>query len=219
MSLRTMHVLVDGRCIDLDAPVFSPDDLPALAEMLAKETRFNGATPGLQYSVGEHSCLGSDAILARRDLPPALAKVAAAYFLTHDLAESFFKDDTTPKKNTIAERIQRRCGVMAASIIGVLDELADDHEAALQDATGLPWPPPAEVLKIVKHTDKVMFVTEWRDLMGLRPADHPDWSAYAGIQPLRHKIKTPCWTWRVAKNAWMRRATQLLPALQKARAS
>lgn len=218
MSGRTTLTLSSARHIDLLAARFTVADVPALAEMLAKETRFNGATPDLQYSVAEHSCLGCDVILTTPNVTPALYRLAAAYFVTHDLRESIWKDDTTPKKNAIAERVALRCGVAADSIIGVFDELEDEHEMALQDATGLPWPPPAEVLKIVKHTDKVMFVTEWRDLMGLQPSDHPDWSAYAGIQPLRHKIKTPCWTWQVARNSWMRRATQLLPALQKAKA-
>lgn len=216
MSGRTTLTLANLRCIDLLAPSFVPADLPALAEMIAKENRFNGATPGLTYSVAEHCSRGADVALRAIFVPEGVRQLAAAYFLAHDLRDSIWKDDTTPKKNAIAERLAKRCGVTADAVTGCFDELEDEHEMALQDATGLLWPPPMGIRKIVKHIDMVMFVTEWRDLMALRPADHPDWSPYADIVPLRRKIEVPCWPWDVAKRSWMRRAAQLLPALQKA---
>lgn len=213
MSARTILTLANGRGVDLLAPMFYPADFSALAEMLAKEKRFNGATAGVEYSVAEHCCLGVDAILAEEKKFGSRDKCeqVAAYFLMHDLAEAVWKDDTTPKKHAIAERIAASCGVTADAVLNVLEELSDGHDAALHAAAGLQWPMPPALAPVIKTWDKIMFVTEWRDLMGDR--EHPDWSAYANIEPLHDRIIQP-WRWNVARTAWLMRAAKLLPALK-----
>lgn len=213
MSARTILTLANGRGVDLLHPLFYPADFAALAEMLTKEKRFNGATPGVEYSVAEHCCLGADAILAEEKKFGSRDKceAVAAYFLMHDLPEAIWKDDTTPKKHAIAERIAERCGVTADAVLGVLDGIGDEHAAALHAAAALEWPMPPPLVPIVKTWDKIMFVTEWRDLMGNR--EHPDWSPYRSIEPLATKIVQP-WRWTVARTAWLSRAAKLLPALK-----
>lgn len=205
MSAATILTLANGRYVDLLDVLASDIDFGTLAEHIAKEKRYNGATPGKEYSVAQHLCIGTDAIL--RD---GGGEEAAAYFLLHDVQEGLWKDDPTPKKRALAQHIQERCGVLAAAIIGIIDGIVDEHDAAIHEAAGLAWPMPVEIKKAVKYYDVVMFVTEWRDLM--RGIDHPTWNDYAGIRPLEAAI-TP-WRWDFARAEWMKRARRLIPALR-----
>lgn len=207
MSQRTILTLADGRNIDLLNP--QPSDFLPLdwaAEHLAKENRYNGATPGVAYSVASHLCACVDAALAIH----GDSKVAA-YCALHDVHEALLKDDTTPKKHAIAAVSEARFGVLARQILDVFDELTDRHDRALHEAVGLAWPPSAEMAAAVKHIDRVLLVTEWRDLMGGVPLPNAD--AYAGVQPLRIVI-APL-SWRAAAEGLKRRWAHLLPALQK----
>lgn len=208
MTAATILTLANGKGVDLDALKLEDIDFAAFAEHVAKEKRFNGATPDVEYSVAQHMCLGSDAILAAGG-----TETEAAYFHLHDLDEGIWKDDTTPKKVTIARRIAARCGVLADDILAVLDSIPADHDAVIHQAAGLPWPMPDEIRRIVKLYDAIMFVTEWRDLM--HDAPHPHWAPYSGIKPLPKKIEP--WPWAQARAGWMYRAQRLLPALRGGR--
>lgn len=201
----TFLTLANGRSVDLLNVRPEDIDFEALAEGISKEKRYNGATRGKEYSVAQHLCIGTDAIL--RDTGD---KTLAAYFLLHDLEEGLWKDDPTPKKRALAHRIQERCGVLAGDIIAIIDGVVDEHDAAIHAAAGLPWPMPEEIAKAVKYYDVVMFVTEWRDLM--RGFEHPAWKDYAGIRPLEAEIAP--WRWSFAMAEWMKRARKLIPSLQ-----
>ncbi len=204
MSARTILTLANGKGIDLLNPRPEDVDWDAYAEHLAKENRYNGATPGIEYSVAEHLSRGMDAALAAGESPQTVA-----YFGLHDAPEGVLKDDTTPKKHAIAELIERRCGILSADILKVLGELTEIHDIAIHAAAGLPWPMPAAVQVRVKHWDLVMFVTEWRDVM--RDAPHPNWAPYQQLQPLTERISPM--DWNTAKRALLRRWRQYLPAL------
>jgi hypothetical protein len=206
MTAATILTMANGKGIDLDNVRAEDIVLSVLAEHVAKENRFNGATPGIVYPVTQHLCLGTDAIL--RD---GGTETEAAYFHLHDVQEGIWKDDPTPKKRTLAERIQRRCGVLADDILKVMAEIVDEHDAAIHQAAGLPWPMSEEIARVVKLYDIKMFVTEWRDLMGGIP--HPDWSPYAGVEPLDAIIRP--WGWEFSMHEWLVRAERLLPALRK----
>lgn len=175
-----------------------------VAEHLAKEKRFNGATPDCEYSVAEHLCRGADAIgtLTGDD-------ELAAYFLLHDAHEAALKDDTTPKKRALAEEAQELFGILADDIMAAFAALTERHDAAIHAAAGLAWPPTPFLRERIKHFDLVMFVTEWRDLM--QGTAHPDWDGYAMISPLTGRIEP--WSYRTARDGWLRRARKLLPAL------
>jgi hypothetical protein len=208
MSARTSLRLANGRDIDLLAPVASDyADLAWRAEHLAKEARYNGATPGVFYSVAQHVSTGASAILDETG-----DERLAAYFSVHDDPESVLRDDTTPKKNAIVEIAEERFGVLGAQILAAFNELTDRHDQAVHEAAGLAWPPTPYIAAQCKYWDLRMFVTEWRDLMG--NASHPDWGRYAGVEPLKMRI-VPDARWQDSAQLlhlmWMR----LLPKHQR----
>ena len=202
MSAATILMMADGHGIDLLDIKAENICFVTLAEHLGKEKRYNGATPRTEYSVAQHCVLGADAILADGG-----TETESAYFLLHDAQEAVWKDDPTPKKRAIAERIQDRCGVTADRILDVLNGIVAEHDAAIHQAAGLPYPIPPEIEQIIHLYDKKMFVTEWQQLMHDWP--HPNWSDYAGLDPINTKIKP--WRWDYACNQWMSRAKKLLP--------
>jgi len=211
MSAPSMLRLANGKDISLRNPTAADySDFAWQAEHLAKENRYNGATPGVIYSVAQHIAIGTGAILeATGD------EELAAYFSLHDNPESALKDDTTPKKNAIAEIAQEKFGVLGTAVLASFNELTERHDAAVHEAAGLPWPISAELQAKIKFWDLTMFVTEWRDLMGNAP--HPDWKKYKGIAPLTKTI-VPYERWQEAANhvhvLWIR----LLPTLKARRA-
>lgn len=206
MSAASILTLANGKGVDLLNVRAADIDFATLAEHLGKEKRFNGATPDVEYSVAQHLCIGTDAVLAQSG-----TETEAAYFLLHDCHEALWKDDPTPKKHAIAERIEEVCGVLAEEIIDVLAEIEREHNAAIHQAAGLPWPLPDITRRRIKAMDAIMFVTEWRDLMHDLP--HPNWAPYSGIKPLKEKIDH-VWTWAEARAGWMLRANRLLPAMR-----
>lgn len=208
MNPRTMLTLANGRNIDLLHPVAADyGDLSWAAEHLAKENRYNGATPGVVYSVAQHTCECVTACLQET------ANVElAAYLSLHDVHEAVLKDDTTPKKRTFAVIAESRFGVLATAVMQAFDELTDRHDLAIHEAAGLAWPPSPEIARGIKHFDRRLLVTEWRDLMGGYPL--PNAQAYADVAPLNRKI--------IADHSWTSAATRLrdfwrdlLPALRK----
>lgn len=206
MSAATILTLANGRGIDLLDPKVSDIDWDAFAEHLAKEKRFNGATPNEEYPVAQHLCIGTDAIVqTTKD------KILAAYFSLHDGHEGVLKDMTTPLKSAVAELAQERFGVLAPQITETFKLLEYRHDVVIHEAAGLHWPMQPNYVAAVKRWDLVMFVTEWRDLMGNIP--HPNWAPYSGIQPLPEKIVP--WDWRTAKRALMKRWRELLPCFQE----
>jgi 5'-deoxynucleotidase YfbR-like HD superfamily hydrolase len=205
MSAATILTLANLRGIDLRNPKASDIDFDSFAEHLAKENRFNGATPGLVYSVAEHLARGVDAILAAMG-----DHTLAAYFSLHDGHEAVLKDMTTPLKRAIAEECKEKFGVLAEHVLCAINNLEYRHDVAIHEAAGLTWPmaPPTQLL--VKHWDLVMFVTEWRDLM--QSATHPRPQDYAGLDPIKETIIP--WHWQTAKRALLNRWKRLLPSLQ-----
>ncbi|MCB1502405.1 MAG: hypothetical protein KDK07_21925 [Bauldia sp.] len=199
MNRSTVFATASGRMVDLLAPRPEDIDLCDVAEQLAKEPRFNGAPPGEAYSVGQHVCLGADALLERTG-----NWLAAAYFLLHDGHEFALKDDTTPKKRALDAIASEHFGVLSGRIMAAFAELTDRWDAAIHAAAGLAWPPPDDVARIVKHFDAVMLATEWRDLMQIPPPYD------FGVKPLRRRI-AGAWDWRLAKAEFIDRVLVLLP--------
>jgi uncharacterized protein len=206
MNPSTILTLANGKGIDLTNPQAADIDFSVIAEHLAKENRYNGATPGIKYTVAQHCCIGADAIMkdtGNREL--------AAYFLLHDAPEAFLKDDTTPKKRALAEIAAKNFGVLAQEIIEAFDMLTEQFDAAIHCAAGLAWPMPPAIAAAVKSYDLVMFVTEWRDLM--RGTQHPDWDRYRNYTPLPDTIKP--WDWKTSAGGYRKRCTEFLPTFAK----
>jgi hypothetical protein len=208
MSTRTILTLANGRGIDLLNPRPEDVDWDAYAEHLAKEKRFNGATPGVEYSVAEHLSRGVDAILAANSEATELA----GYFSLHDAPEAVLKDITTPLKRALAEVALQQFGILSGQIVEAFAHLEERHERAIHLAAALPWPMKPGRREQVKHYDLVMFVTEWRDVMRGRP--HPNWGPYQQFTPLADTIRP--WDWETAKRALLRRWRVLLPVLREA---
>jgi len=211
MNPRTVLTLANGRNIDLLNPRADDyRDLEWAAEHLAKENRYNGATPGVCYSVAQHTCecaLTAFAVTGDRQV--------AAYLSLHDVHEAVLKDDTTPKKRAFAEMAQLKFGVLAKEVLATFDDLTDRHDRAIHEAAGLPWPPTLEMAQAIKHFDRVLLVTEWRDLMGGYPL--PNAEAYADAAPLTRKI-VPHGKWQSSSALLCLAWRQFLPALQPATA-
>lgn len=204
MNPRTVLTLANGRNIDLLNPTAADyGDLAWAAEHLAKENRYNGATPGVVYSVAQHQCEGVNAILRESG-----DRALAAYFSLHDVHESVLKDDTTPKKRTFAAIAEAKFGVLASQVLSVFDELTDRHDAAIHAAAGLPWPPPPEIAADIKRIDRILLVTEWRDVMGGVPL--PNAEAYADVTPLDRRI-IPLNKWETAAMLLRTKWMELLP--------
>jgi len=205
MSAETILTLANGRGIDLRAPKPSDIDFSAYAEHLAKEKRYNGATPGVEYSVAQHLVVGADAILVATG-----DETLAAYFALHDAPEAVLKDDTTPKKRALAEECEQSFGILAEHVLDAFRRIDDRHDAAIHAAAGMLWPAPEWMRERVKHWDLVMFVTEWRDLMP--GVEHPHWEPYRDIKPLYTTIIP--WGWERAASSLLARWQRLLPALR-----
>lgn len=205
MTAQTILTLSNGKGVDLLNVKASDIDFASLAEHLAKEKRFNGATRDVEYSVADHCAIGSDAILAAGG-----TEAEAAYFLLHDAHEAFVKDLTTPLKRSLDLIAQEYYSSVPATVINAFGILEAAVDIAIHEASGLAWPMPEETHTLVKYIDRVMFVTEWRDLMG--GIEHPDPSAYAGLKPLPQKIEPR--QWAPARAAWLLRANRLLPNLR-----
>lgn len=199
MSARTILTTASGRQIDLLAPRASDIDFNDVAEHLAKENRFNGGTRDVTYSVAEHLCRGGDAVLkATGDT------VSAAYFLLHDVHEYALKDDITPKKRALEAIAVERFGALAGTILNTFAELTDRWDTAAHGAAGLAWPRPPAIDALVKHYDRVMLATEWRDLIQAPPPY--DLGAAVLSRPIGDT-----WDWRYAKAELIDRFLAWLP--------
>lgn len=207
MSARSVLTLANGLGMDLRFP--TPEnyaDIYWLAEHLAKEKRYSGATPDVEYSVAQHAVLCADAAQEIYGDP-----LVTAYCLIHDNHEAALKDDTTPKKRAIAEEAADKLGVLADDVLKVFNDITDRHDAAIHSAAGLPYPLPPPIAQKVKSIDLTLFVTEWRDLM--KGVPHPDWTPYRAVAPLAAVI-VPM-HWREAKEQFISRCRRYLPAFNR----
>jgi hypothetical protein len=161
----TLHATCSGRLVDLLDPRPCDIDFGDIFEQLAKEARFNGATPGCAYSVAEHTARGAKVMRALGG-----DRLAAAYFVTHDFHEYILKDDPTPKKRALDRIAVENFGVLAGAVKQAFGRLTDRWDAAIHQAAGLDWPPPAPIAAMVEKVDLIMLATEWRDLMRHMPA-------------------------------------------------
>lgn len=217
MTAATILSLANGKGVDLLEPKAADVAFGVVAEQLAKEARYNGATPNVFYSVAQHVALGSIAISEAMaggyysNIDTEELALLPAYFLLHDNHESMLKDDTTPKKRAIAHIAHERFGILGSTILACFDDLTERHDLAQHSAADLEWPMTSRMRKEVKHWDLRMFVTEWRDLMlGI---DHPNWAEYEDIVPLPDRI-VPL-DWRDARNLYFARARAVLPCFRK----
>lgn len=137
--------------------------LPDICEHLAKEARFNGATPGVFYSVAQHSLLVGEIIRRTwREDDGYTRELCVLCGLLHDAPEAYLRDLATP--------VKAQAGAAYADM---------EHRAwlAIAEQFGLPNNLPS----IVKRADLIALATEKRDLMP--QATGTDWACLEGVKP------------------------------------
>lgn len=159
----TTLTLADGVNFDLLNPRAEDVSFAVICEHLAKANRYCGATPGLAYSVAQHSVLCAKAALAATG-----DRELAAYLLCHDMHEAFLGDDTTPKKRALTA-IMSRFGILSSAIGDAFGRLTYQLDVVIHQRAGLAWPPSPELKAGIKYWDRVLLATEWRDLMPFKP--------------------------------------------------
>lgn len=199
-SLRTVLTTASARNVDLMLP--TGIDLADIAEHLSKINRYNGATPGVTYSVAEHSVRCADAAMkATGDT------LLAAYLLCHDMHEAYLGDDTTPKKRALDATAAKYFGILGDAITKAFGKLTDELDVVIHDAAGLTWPTHSGLQTAVKRWDTILLATEWRDLMRCPPPYD------FGQDPLPDTIEP--WPWDRARDTFMCRCFTLLPTCKK----
>lgn len=151
----TWVATADGSLIDLVAPDPAALDLRALAEALAKIPSYNAATPGLAWSIGQHS------LLVEALLPQTADGRLKLYGLLHDFHEALIGDIARP---TLAA-LTHFGGPAAAEALAALTQTIDD---AVYAAIGV-RPPDSAHLKAVRAADDAALAIEWRDFMTAPP--------------------------------------------------
>lgn len=139
-----------------------------VAHALSLVCRFAGHVRRL-YSVAEHCCRAHDLVAELSDptAPPAERLALRRWALCHDAAEAYLGDVTAPLKSMLPDYRAIEAAV----------------EKAVFEALGCAGSMPL----VVKHADRVLCVTEARDL--LPPPPEP-WG-YEGCAPLPGRI-APC---------------------------
>jgi 5'-deoxynucleotidase YfbR-like HD superfamily hydrolase len=198
-QVRTSLTTSAGKMIDLLAPAADDIDLMVIAEHLAKANRYCGATPGVSYSVAQHSVIcGNAARVATGD------RRLVAYLLCHDMHEAYLGDDTTPKKRAL-QSIMSEFGTLAGEVEKAFNLLTYRLDVAIHEAFGLSWPPSSELQKLIKFWDTVALATEWRDLMRCAPPFD------FGVPPLVKKI-VPL-DWQASRDLLVASCKEFLPKL------
>lgn len=199
----TILTCANGAPFDLLQPRAAMVDFDTIAEHLAKANRYCGATPGCVYSVAEHSVRCAEAALHVTG-----NETLAAYLLCHDFHEAYLGDDTTPKKQALSAVIAT-FGALSSAVDQAFNEVTERVDIAIHGAAGLAWPPSPQMRAVIKHWDRVLLATEWRDLMGCPPPYD------FGKEPLTDRI-VPYPSWQEAKHALLRWMSDLLPAMANA---
>lgn len=149
-----------GGFFDLLNPKPEMVNFRTVARALARTPRFVTHTNGqLPYSVGQHSIVGCDVILAQKKRPDL-----ALAFLLHDAHEYVFGDVVSP----VSEAIAQRSGCADAVRAGIAD-LKRGIDGAILLAAGLPADWLDQFRPIVHLCDLAMCRTEWKYLLDEPP--------------------------------------------------
>ncbi|MEP9378430.1 hypothetical protein ABLE91_17065 [Aquabacter sp. CN5-332] len=214
-----------GRALDLMAPTADMVDIVTdLPEALARLPRFIGHVQSGAYSVAQHQCHGSEAIMAETG-----NQLLAQAFHLHDAHEYAIGDIGTP----VAQGLEARVGAKFAALPGIggptwervgrklfRDALAEqkrDLDIAIYERVGLPWPLPPEILAQVRVWDLRMLAAERAHLLAKPP--YPWAAEVEAAAPIRMKGRITVWPWPKAADEWRRRLHLLFPHLPARRAA
>ncbi|GGF56459.1 hypothetical protein GCM10007301_15140 [Azorhizobium oxalatiphilum] len=207
------------RALDLISPTAAGIDLMTdVAEALARTARFSGHVRAGVYSVAQHTCLGTDAILKAT----GSLTIARAFHL-HDAHDFAIGNIGTPTVEALEERVGQE---LAKLMPHMADQAARigracfrkahsgqkrDLDAAIYGAAGHPYPPAPEILQAVKAWDLRMLRTERDHLFNGVPFPWADAVEAAEPVPLTGRISI--WPWPKAADEWRARLLMLFPHL------
>lgn len=210
MSRNPFFTTASGREIDLVHPSPADVSFEDVAHHLAQSCRYGGAVRET-YTVAQHSVLGAR----------LCSTAAKPYFIAHDAHEAFAGDDTTPKKKALPLVIfemlggkaePERVSFLQNMVRDAFEEFESRHMEAVHRAAGLQWPVPPEVEREVKYIDRVMLLTEWRELM---PGDVPEAYRLLGDVTVKpHEMSIVAWSFEHAKREFYAACVTLLPIYQ-----
>lgn len=160
--------------------------LENIAEGLSKAARYGGQTPGVFYSVAEHS------VLCSYRVPEHCALQA----LMHDAAEAYTGDFANPLKRMIHAQ---------TDILKVIDDRIT--RAIFEKFQIEPDSDTDALCSEVHDADTFVFIQERNQLM----PEAPWWSNYGGGDPDYTTIR--CNEWRMAKGVFIRRFNELFYGL------
>lgn len=164
--------MASGIAFDLLRPTWEMVRFADVAEGLAKLARFCGATPGVFYSVAQHSVIGAE-YLEKRGM-----RVAARYFLLHDAKEYAIGDWPTPLKRALVEiaGLSRPNYAHQAQycLADTLNNLQTPIDQAIHEAAGLLYPLDGTLESTIKTVDLMLLKSERLQLMA---ASERQWDA------------------------------------------
>lgn len=183
-----------GRQVDLSAPQPKTIKMVDIALALSRIPRFGGHTLRT-WSVADHSLLVAD--LMGADTDPAIQLAA----LLHDAHEAYIGDLILP----LQDEIQARSGTGYPSAPGILREIRNDLDAAIEHAFALPKG--ALIDPAIKAADRLALAIEARLLMS------PDAGEWPGMPTLPDPLPAlPKRDQMAAQNHFIIRALTLIQA-------
>lgn len=179
------------------------DFINDIAPQLSRQTRFNGATKSILYSIAQHCVIGADVIFKETRDP-----VAATHFLVHDAHEAFLGDLTTPVAKALSE-LGRQMGIgsLGNDISHVISTLKNKIDNAIYEAAGINGPS-KEMKIIIKNMDLRMIATEKRDL--LNKSKLPWTADIENTNPINGITISP-WKADYASAQWIERLKRYCP--------
>ena len=202
------------RKMDVTNPDDAPIDFLEIAIVLARIYRYTGHT-SRPFSVAQHCVIGHDALRSKFPDRPDIALA----FLLHDAHEAYTGDISTPIQNALGvfawapleDALADRgldtdawhtwTNQVAPEIINAaFKEMKRRLDVVIFKAAGANFPMDPDVKAEVRSMDRIMLVTERRDLMGPSPGS---WGEYDEATPLNQTIYP--WQRHVAAQRWLSR--------------
>jgi uncharacterized protein len=189
------------RKMDVTQPDKAPIDFLEIAIVLARIYRYTGHT-SRPFSVAQHCVIGHDALRSKFPDRPDIALA----FLLHDAHEAYTGDISTPIQNAIAHyaALEAVTNVEVPAVLEAvhagIKRMKNELDAVIFKAAGANFPMDPDVKAEVRSMDRIMLVTERRDLMGPSPGS---WGEYDEATPLNQTIYP--WQRHVAAQRWLSR--------------
>lgn len=191
-----------GRAVDLLNPTAEMIDIETdIAVSLSLLNRFDGhaGSPRLGFSVGQHSIMGADALLAETG-----STMAAIAFLAHDAHEEAIGDIISPVAVALDSIAAEITGGKGRRVVrDAIQSLKSRVDAAIHARLGLAFPWPDDIAALVAEMDLRMLRTELEQLMP--PPPRPFDEAIRKARPIPSIERIICWPAEDVAREWLNR--------------